>query len=100
MDRVVKRIDVWGPGIFFVIFLVALVSFMQVPVDAYPTASDWELSYTGQNNWLKDVQFISPQVGYAVGESKIPLWYGPEAKYRGSILRTFDGGETWEEMYT
>ncbi len=65
-----------------------------------PTAEGWELLYTHQNNWLKDVHFVNAQVGYAVGESNKPLWYGANSRYRGSILRTTDGGRTWEEMYT
>ncbi len=60
----------------------------------------WELYHTGKNNWLKDVQFVNEYLGYAVGESNQVLWYGPNSRYRGSILRTTDGGRTWEEMYT
>lgn len=83
-----------------IVLLSVLALFLRVPAKASPMASRWELFYTGNNNWLKDVQFVNTTVGYAVGESKVPLWYGPGAKYRGSILRTFDGGTTWEEMYT
>jgi len=95
-----RRIPWWGFAGILLIVAFLLVSFSQMPVNADLTATGWKLSYTGQNNWLKDVQFVSSTIGYAVGESKIPLWFGQGARYRGSILRTFDGGETWEEMYT
>jgi len=55
------------------------------------TSGQWELLYTGKNNRLKDVHVVNTQLGYAVGESNKPFWYGENPRYRGSILRTLDG---------
>ncbi len=91
-------------SVYFLAFLLSALGLFLValPGHAFPEKSaspQWQVAYTGQHHWLKEVQFINPQLGYAVGESKTPLWYGDNPRYRGSILRTTDGGRTWEEMY-
>lgn len=46
----------------------------------------WHRLYpTLPGNWLTDVQFINPSVGYAVGEG-------------GAFLKSTDGGDTWEGL--
>lgn len=50
-----------------------------------PAAYGWELRNTGGLNQLDGVHFPDDRIGYAVGYSGA-----------GAILRTDDGGETWE----
>ena len=43
--------------------------------------------------WLLDLEMVSETVGWAVGD---PHWDASEKSMRSSILRTTDGGATWQ----
>jgi photosystem II stability/assembly factor-like uncharacterized protein len=55
-----------------------------------PSVNGWELQTTAAGVHLRDVHFASRDVGFAVGG---PDWF---ADGSGSVLRTTDGGLTWE----
>lgn len=59
------------------------------------TASEWEKLNTGYNYIFRGLEFPEQQnhTGYAAGQS---LTYNGD----GIVIKTNDGGETWEELWT
>jgi len=65
-----------------------LLAFVAIP--AFPFQSIKQFEETSY--YLKDVNFISEKVGWAVGE---PHWDQARKGYTGTIIKTVDGGGTW-----
>jgi photosystem II stability/assembly factor-like uncharacterized protein len=68
--------------------IIRLQDDMQSPLDAPQVVRQFEeTSY-----YLKDVAFVTADVGWAVGE---PHWDQTEKRYKGTIIKTTNAGETW-----
>lgn len=57
------------------------------------TGDTWELLIADTNYRLDKVEFINPDTGWIIANDLISGYWG------GSILRTFDGGESWNYHY-
>ena len=68
--------------------IIRLQDDTQSPLDAPQVVRQFEeTSY-----YLKDVAFVTADVGWAVGE---PHWEQTEKRYKGTIIKTTNAGETW-----
>jgi photosystem II stability/assembly factor-like uncharacterized protein len=53
-------------------------------ISSYSLKGQWKLLSSGTDKWLTSIYFLNDSVGYVVG-------------YDGAILKTKNGGESWEE---
>jgi len=59
--------------------------FIALLLSSFPLSAQWNQLDSGTNAWLRGVWFISPNEGIVVGNA-------------GTIIKTYDGGETWEPV--
>ncbi|MFL7869241.1 MAG: WD40/YVTN/BNR-like repeat-containing protein [Anaerolineales bacterium] len=55
-------------------------------------ATDVVKQFEETSYYLKDVDFVSDDIGWAVGH---PHWNQTEKRYKGTVIKTVDGGATW-----
>lgn len=75
-------------------FLSATTGFMVKDSEILKTGdggNTWEVSY-GENDYLKDLVFVTPQVAYAFGGTT------HDGASGGVLVKTEDGGNTWTDL--
>ena len=95
----------WVAGLVMLpLLLPALVTPMPSPYSALPSPADYAVlgpettpsplakQFEETSYYLKDVDFVSANVGWAVGE---PHWDQARKEYAVTIIKTIDGGVTW-----
>ncbi|MFN8464417.1 MAG: YCF48-related protein [Caldilineaceae bacterium] len=100
----------WVAGLVMLpLLLPALFKPLPSPYSALPPTADYASpgpqatpsaltkQFEETSYYLKDVDFVSVNVGWAVGE---PHWDQARKEYTATIIKTIDGGVTWSAQST
>lgn len=63
-----------------------IVGWAGVILHSTDSGTNWQKSFTGFTSWITGIDFVTELIGYASGQN-------------GRVYRTFNGGESWEELY-
>ncbi len=77
-----------------IIFIAILGGFSPVQAQWYPVNSN-----ATKNTYLYDIFFVDSMTGYCVGGVGDDMW-GPHQSSTGVILKTIDGGENWNMVFS
>ncbi len=77
-----------------IIFIAILGGFSPVQAQWYPVNSN-----ATKNTYFYDIFFVDSMTGYCVGGVGGDMW-GPHQSSTGVILKTIDGGENWNMVFS